>query len=292
MPRKYAGPLLPGSRSAKVPKALVRSIPKKQKPKYKLSTTTKKLIDSEINKKEETNEKMFQTRLLELPNIPDNVAHIFRLIPDFHQAGQPSGGGAVYPTNRENRTGTKCRLMSHHIEGRAFIPFDGDIKDAHKSCVSCRLLILSCKKFSKYSDVEDNWDTGSDLRNAFLRNGSEKDGFDGYQFGLDIPVNDELFTTHHDKKFMLNRGFLQTSTAFPTTTEGMGLAHMPVAVKYFSFNMKVKSKILKFADEENSLPTNYAPFAVLCYSYTNGNAPSADRHVYMQITNKLRWKNM
>lgn len=291
MPRKYAGPLLPYQRSAKVPKALVRRAPKKSKPKYQLSSTTKKLVVKEINKKEETNEKFYQTRLVELPNIPNSNTHLFKLIPDLPQAGQNDPAGGVFPSNRETRQGTKVRLMSHNIKGRAFIPFE-DVGDVKKSCITCRLLILSCKKYSKYSDVFDNWQTGADLRSNFLRNGSEQDGFDGYQYGIDLPVNDELFTTHFDKKFLLNRGHIHQSTAFPTTTEGLGLAHMPIAVKYFNFNMKVKSKTLKFADELLQQPSNYAPFGILCYSYTDGTAPGAEHSVYMQLNSKLRWKNM
>lgn len=291
MPRKYAGPLQPGMRSAKVPKALVRRVPKRAKPKYQLSSTTKNLVVKEINKKEETNERFYQSRLLELPNIPDNNSHLFRLIPEIGQAGQDNGAGGVFPSNRETRQGTKCRLMSHNIKGRAFIPFE-DVGNVEKSCITCRLLILSCKKYSKWNDIDDNWDTGADLRNAFLRNGAKQDGFDGFQFGIDLPVNDELFTTHHDKKFILNRGHIHKSTAFPTTTEGLGLAHMPVAVKYFNLNIKCKSKTIKFSDELNTLPSNYAPFAILCYSYTDGSNPGATRAVYMQTTSKLRWKNM
>lgn len=293
MPRKYAGPLQPGRSTAKVPKALVRRVPKSKQPKYKLSSTTKNLVVKEINKKEETNEYFYQSRLEELPNIPDSASFLFRLVPEINQAGQLTGGAgsAPYPSNRQNRQGTKSRLMSHNIKGRVFIPF-GDVGNEDKSCITCRLLIISCKKYSKWNDVEDNWDAGSDIRNSLLRKGAEQDGFDGYQFGLDLPVNDELFTTHHDKKFMLNRGHIHQSTAFPTTTEGLGLAHMPAAVKYFNLNIKCKSKILKYSDETNVLPSNYSPFAILCYAYTNGAAPGATRAVHMQTYSNLRWKNM
>ena len=295
MPRKYAGPLMPSQRSAKVPKALVR-VKRQPKPgNYKLSTTTKKLVSAEINKKEETNEKFFESRLLDLPNIPDSNNFLFRLLPDVHQSGQPTGVGTDrYPSNRETRTGTKVRLMSHRITGRAFIPFEDGVEEGDRSCISCRLLIMSCKRYQYWTDIDTNWSSGVDLRNQFLRNGSESDGFDGYQFGLDLPVNDELFTTHYDKKFMLNRGHLvkRNPTGQAAPTEGIGYAHMPVAVKYFSCNLKVKSKILKYSDEEKVLPANYAPFAILCYTYTNGANPGVVRVAKMQTNSKLRWKNM
>ena len=291
MPRKYAGPLRPRERSAKVPKALQRVRHKPSKPNLKLSATTKKLVSAEINKKEETNEKFYQSSLVGLPNIPDQSSFLFRLLPDLHQSGQPAGGGTVYPVNRETRTGTKVRLMAHRVTGRIFIPWGDGVDSVDRSVISCRLLILSCKRFQKYGDITDNWATGADLRNSMLRNGASQDGFDGYQFGLDLPVNDEIFTTHYDKKFVLNRGHIQTFTSAGSSS-GLGAAHMPAALKYFSCNLKVKSKILKFADEANALPANYAPFCLLCYSYTNDAAPSATRVCSMQTNSKLRWKNM
>lgn len=293
MPRKYAGPLLPTQRSAKVPKGLVRApIPKKYKPKYKLSKPMAKAVDAKINKSEETNEKMFQTQLQGLPNIPTSQATLFRLLPDIHQSGQSAGGTAIYPVNRETRTGTKVRLMSHNIKGRVFIEPNNQPDENDWACISCRLLVVSCKKYSKYTDIVDNWGTGNNIQNGLLRNGAEQDGFDGYQFGLDLPVNHELFTTHKDIKFLLNRGRLDKRLAFPTTQNGLGIAHMPFVCKYFNFNIKCKNKHLNYSDEENALPSNYAPFAVLLWAYTNGAAPSNTRVPEMQITTKTRWKNM
>lgn len=293
MPRKYSGPLLPGSRSAKVPKGLVRAKPpRKYQPKYKLSKPMSKAVEAKINANEETNERMYQTPLVGLPNIPNSTTTLFRLLPDIHQSGQDAGGGNIYPVNRETRTGTKVRLISHNIKGRVFIEPNNQPDENDRACISCRLLVVSCKKYPKYTDVLANWGGGNNIQNGLLRNGSEQDGFDGYQFGLDLPVNSELFTTHKDIKFMLNRGRLDKRTVAPTTTEGLGIAHMPFVVKYFNFNLKCKNKHLLYSDEENALPSNYAPFAVLLWSYTNGADPSSVRVPEMQITTKTRWKNM
>lgn len=294
MPRKYSGPLLPGSKSAKVPKGLVRAKPpRKYQPKYKLSKPMNKAVEAKINALEETNEKMYQTALRGLPNQPVGNNQLFRLLPDIHQSGQSSGGTSVYPVNRETRTGTKVRLLSHNIKGRVFIEADDQAESSDRACISCRLLVLSCKKYGKFQDVEDNWGAGNNIQNGLLRNGSEQDNFDGYQFGLDLPVNSELFTTHKDMKFVMNRGQLLTKTPVPVPgTEGLGYAHMPFMLKYFNFNIKCKNKHLLYSDEENALPSNYAPFAVLCWAYTNGAAPSISRVPQMQITTKTRWKNM
>ena len=293
MPRKYAGPLQPGARSAKVPKAMTtRAPPKKYRKKYDLSKPMKTLIEKEINKNEETQERQYQSRLMELPNIPDQNFHLFRAFPLVYQAGQTINN-VVLPSNRENRTGTQIRAMNLKLQGRIFIPVDSDTIDNDRACLSCRLLVLSCKKYKKWEDIFNNWDTGSELQADLLKNGSESVAFDGYQFGLNLPVNDELFTTHHDSKFLLNRGVIQTRTyGNVPVTEGYGAAHMPFAVHYFKKYIKCKNKIIKYDEETNPAPTNFAPFAILLYSYTNGAAPSNVEVIKMQTQATLRWKNM
>lgn len=295
MPRKYAGPLLPSQRSAKVPKALKpKPKPKSKQPKYVLAKPMKALVTKEINKREETNERQYQSRLVELPNIPDQNTHIFRVFPEIFQAGQIDPATSdPYPSNRETRQGTKIRAMNLKVQGRIFIPVDSDTIDNDRACLSCRLLILSCKKYRKWDDVFNNWDTGSELQPDLLKNGSESVAFDGYQFGLNLPVNDQLFTTHHDSKFLLNRGVIQNRTyGNVPVTEGYGSAHMPFAIHYFKKSVKCKNKIIQFNDETYSSPTNFAPFAVLLYSYTNGAAPSNVTIVKMQTQAQMRWKNM
>lgn len=293
--RKYAGPLRRGERSAKVPKAMKpKPKPKSQQPKYVLAKPMKALVTKEINKREETNERQYQSRLVELPNIPDQNFHIFRCFPEIFQAGQINPAtGDPYPSNRETRQGTKIRAMNLKVQGRIFIPVSSNTLDNDRACLSCRLLILSCKKYKKWDDVFSNWDAGSELEADLLKNGSESVSYDGYQFGLNLPVNDQLFTTHHDSKFLLNRGVLQEKTyGNVPVTEGVGLAHMPFAVHYFKKTIKCKNKVLQFNDETTSFPTNFAPFAVLLYSYTNGSAPSNVTVVKMQTQSQLRWKNM
>lgn len=296
----YAGYLPPRhpqrAPAAKVPKAMKRKPkPAKAQPKYDLSKPMKQLVTKEINKNEETNERFYQTRLLHLPNQPTTTSELMRVFPEVFQSGQEDPAtGDVYPSNRETRQGTKIRSMNLKVRGRAFIPVGQDLENQNNACISCRLLILSCKKYGKYEDVFSNWDAGSELYKKILKNGSKAVAFDGYQFGLNLPVNDELFTTHHDTKFLLNRGcvFERRISPLPTDGNGLGLVHSPFVVHYFSKNVKCKNKIIKFADETSSFPTNFAPFAVMLWSYTNDAAPSGTELPKIQIQSNLRWKNM
>ncbi len=288
-------PLRAKARTA--PKAMKpKPKPAKQQPKYDLTKPMKKLVVAQINKKEETNERQYQypDRPLALPNVPDQSTMIFRCFPEVLQSGQPDPTtGVDIPSNRESRFGTKIRAMNLKVSGRVFIPVDSTATDPDRACLSCRLLILSCKKYSNYADVLSNWDAGSDIQEHLLKNGSKSVIFDGYQFGLNLPVNDELFTTHHDSKFLLNRGQIQyrTPTGLPVT-EGYAAAHMPFAIHYFKKHIKCKNKIIKFSDETSSFPTNFAPFAVLLWAYTEGAAPSNTAIPHMQTQSQLRWKNM
>lgn len=280
------------TRKARAPRAMSRKAPpKKSQPKYELTKPMKDLVHKEINASDQTHEKMYQNpeRPVALPNIPASTTYLFNMLPSIVQAGDT----ASTPSNRETRTGSQIRLNSFNIKGRVFIPVDSDTINNDRACLSCRLLIMSCKKYPIYADVAANWATGDNLRDKFLKLGSEENPFDGYQFGLDLPVNHDLFTLHHEKQFVLNRGVLQERTyGNVPVTEGLGAAHMPFVYKYFNINLKVKNKILKFSDETSVVPTNYAPFAVLCWAYTNGAAPSIIRIPEIQFTNKLRWKNM
>lgn len=281
--------------SRKAPRAMQpKAIPAKEKPKYDLSKPMKSLVVAEINKKEETHERFYQTVLQGLPNIPSDNAFIFRLLPDIQQAGQLDGGGDPYPNNRETRTGSNVRLMALNVKGRVFIPSSQSPESDDRACISCRFIIMSCKKLQNWDDIYSNWDAGHILYNKFLKNGAEEDGFDGYQFGLDLPINHDLMTVHVDKKFVLNRGNIEkvNPTGIPAPTEGVGAARMPFALKYLNFNLKVKSKILKYQNENSDQPTNYSPFAVLCWTYTNGAAPSPVRVPSIQLNTKARWKNM
>lgn len=277
----------------RVPRALQRKKKTAKPPRYDLSKPMKELVMKQINKNEETNERQYESRLVSLPNIPDQNSHIFRVFPEVFQAGQLDAAGDPFPVNRETRTGTQIRAMNLKVQGRIFIPVDSDTIDNDRACLSCRLLILSCKKYKNYVDVFNNWDAGTDLQEQLLKNGSESVNFDGYQFGLNLPVNHELFTVHHDEKFLLNRGVIQNRTyGNVPVTEGYGSAHMPFACHYFRKNVRVKNKIIKFNEETSSYPTNFSPFAVLLYSYTNGAAPSNVTIVKMQTQSQLRWKNM
>lgn len=288
---------MPGNnktRSAKrAPRAMSRKAkPKKLQPKYELTKPMKDLVHREINSSDQTHEKILQnpsTTPQHLPNVPSSTSYLFNLMPRIVQAGDT----ASTPSNRETRVGSQVRLSSFNIKGRTFIDVNDGAIEPDRACITCRLLVMSCKKYPVFTDVNANWATGDMLRDKFLKLGSEENPFDGYQFGLDIPVNHDLFTVHHEKHFVLNRGNIQSrSYGGVPVTEGYGSAHMPFVYKYFNFNLKVKNKILKFSDETSVSPTNYAPFAILCWAYTNGAAPSIVQVPKIQFTTKLRWKNM
>lgn len=286
MPRKYAGPLQPGRRSAKVPKALVRSVPKKYKPNYKLSRPMSKAVKKIVNKMEETNEKQkvafgagsganYDNK--DFPGIPQNSTDLMRLIPTIDQG-----------VERDERQGAKIRMTS--LTGTFFAHIPAALTPAtpaENSAVSgiqCRLLILSCKQVQAVGQFESNWSAGQLFNRQFLKNGSDATGFNGDLWSLRWPVNTQLFTKHYEKYFMLKRGYVRGDTANGATTT-------PEVAVIKKFRIKCKNKILQFNEPSTTEHTNWSLFGILLYanndsSLTTGSPGPVKGNLYT----KLNWK--
>ena len=113
MPRKYAGPLMPGTRSAKVPRALVKSVPRKYKPKYKLSAPVrdqvKKIVKSDKEQSVQHNVAFGDQGTgyvnNQFPGVPNTSnAHIMKIIL-----------GTVDNVRKEIKTGLKDEKTNFHL---------------------------------------------------------------------------------------------------------------------------------------------------------------------------------
>lgn len=191
------------------------------------------------------------------PSIPAASTNLMKLLPRIPQG-----------LERENRTGSKIKLMGVVTDFFFHIPPATLHNNAYVS-VACRLLVMSPKIIQKVSTFSDNWTAGEALESKYLRDGSQETNFKGDLNSLRFPVNTALFTTHHDKRFTLNRGLLVGDPA-----EGMG--NVPDAQKHIRLSLKVKSKSLRFSDAGVVEPDNYAPFAILLYAPCNGQIATAN----------------
>jgi len=221
------------------PPALVRSVPKKSRPKYKLSGPMKNQVKQIINQHEETNQKQklaFGTGSgsnyvnHDFPGIPANQTDIMRLIPTVPQGDE-----------RDERDGAKIRITSLtgsffcHVPA-AYVPATGSEASAAAG-LSCRLLILSCKQVQAVGQFEQNWAAGQNFNRQFLKNGSQPTGFNGDLWSLRWPVNTQLFTKHYERYFTLNRGVV-TGTNNVT----------PEVFKNIKFRIKCKISFIMFSE--------------------------------------------
>lgn len=283
MPRKYAGPLQPGKRSAKVPKALVRSVPKKYRPTYKLSSTMRSQVKKICNGMEETNQKQklaFGTGSgsnytnHDFPGIPANQTDIMRLIPAIDQGDE-----------RDERDGAKIRITKLsgsffcHVPA-AYTPATGSEASAAAG-ISCRLLILSCKQVQAVGQFEQNWAAGQLFNRQFLKNGSQATGFNGDLWSLRWPVNTQLFTKHYERYFSLNRGIVEGTTGNVK----------PEVFKNIRFRIKCRNKILQFNEPSTVEHTNWSLFAILLYAPNDSTiSSSSPGPVKGNMYSMLSWK--
>lgn len=281
MPRKYAGPLMPGKRSAKVP-ALVRAVPRKYKPKYKLTAPMRKQVKKICNGFEEINQKQkvaFGSGSgssyinHDFPGIPAGANNLMRLIPTIDQGDE-----------RDEREGAKVRIT--RLSGSFFAHVPAAYTPANQTeasaaaGLSCRLLILSCKQVQAVGQFEQNWAAGQNFNRQFLKNGSQASGFNGDLFSLRWPVNTQLFTKHYERYFSLNRGIVNGNDN-----------HKPEVFKNIKFRIKCKNKILQFNEPSTTEHTNWSLFAILLYAPNDSSlSASSPGPVKGNMYSMLSWK--
>lgn len=272
-----------------LPRAFKYKKKKQVNPRLRLSRPLKTLVNKEINKSELTQTKVLNFERTAFNNKPDVQGDVISVFPLINQAGQSSGVASVYPVSRENRQGSKIRMVSLSIQGTVDIPTVDNLADPDRASIQCRLMCLSCKRYGNIKDVLINWGAGgAPLYNNILREGESAIEYPGYSWGNRMPVNTDLFTVHKDIKFNLTRGCQINGTAGSD-----GTTHYPYPIKHFKFNVKCKNKIVRYKDATANMPSNFAPFVLLMYSFQNGAAPSAVATVpYMELTAIPRWKSM
>lgn len=269
------------TRSQKPP-ALVRSVPKKFRPKYRLSNQMRSQVKKICNGFEEINQKQkvafgggsgssYQNH--DFPGIPANQTDIMRLIPTVEQGDE-----------RDERDGAKIRITRltgsffAHVPA-AFTP-TGQGEASAAAGISCRLLILSCKQVQALGQFEQNWAAGQNFNRQFLKNGSQATGFNGDLWSLRWPVNTQLFTKHYERYFTLNRGIVNGTDN-----------HKPEVFKNIRFRIKCKNKMLQFNEPSTTEHTNWSLFAILLYAPNDSQiSSSSPGPVKGNMYSMLSWK--
>lgn len=167
-----------------------------------------------------------------------------------------------------SRIGDEIRLKSFNVKGYLrVIPALGGQSGSQILQVGVRMMILSLKKSTSWDLVQSSSAPLSNL----LRVGASTKGFTGLISDLQAQVNTDLFTVHSNKVYYCT----QTFSNVGTTSAGYWETDIQNQIRFFNINLKVKDKKLMYDDDTNSglLPTNYAPFLVMGYSYLNGATP-------------------
>lgn len=173
-----------------------------------------------------------------------------------------------------NRIGDQIRGQNLNVKGHIKLSIqskDGTTTDgAALPNVMARLMVVSMKTKPNFTEASSSAAPLASL----LKKGGTTVGFTGQISDLYAPINRDLFTVHHDKKFYLNQSFV--NGIGPSPASSIIAQDIRNTVKFFNFNVKCK-KIIKYDEDVSSglLPTNFGPMLLLGYSYLSGDTPDA-----------------
>lgn len=234
----------------------------------KLAPPVAKLVDRRINKKLEMKTNSRTNNRRQLDNIPTDTGRVQLVMPKIEQG-----------VERDQRIGTQVKLSRLIVKGMLSIPADDNpaLGNGDRADISLRLLCLSSKRFSTVEDVRDNWTVGANLLNAMFKVGADPLPPSGVMWDMWRDINTESFTVHSDRVYHMKRGFGDA-----LSTPATGAVHMPAISRPFTIRVKCKNKVLKFRDEAEDSSTNFNPFIVAMWAYTNGASPSDSGVPYLQ----------
>lgn len=188
----------------------------------------------------------------------DAVGDLVQILPNISQG-----------VSEGQRIGNQIRAKSLNIKG--YVKLDiGDIADSTAMPnVVVRMMVVSMKTTPSYQDAQ----TLSSKIGTLLVKGNTTTAFAGNLQDLYAPINRNVFTVHHDKKFYLRQDFLNSIGATPPSTTVV--QDISKTVKFFNLSVKCRGRILKYDEDVGSdvLPSNFGPFILLGYSYLDGSAP-------------------
>lgn len=163
------------------------------------------------------------------------------------------------------------QICAKNLNVRGYLKLDvNDVSDSTKlPNVVARMMVVSMKTAGCFTDAQSQ----SPKVASLLKKGGTTTTFAGNLQDIYAPINRDVFTVHYDKKFYLRQDFINAVGASPpSTTISQDVSK---TVKFFNLNVKCKNKILKYDEDVGSdiLPSNFAPFILLGYSYLDGSAP-------------------
>lgn len=171
-------------------------------------------------------------------------------------------------TEDNQRIGQQIRSKSLNIKGYIKLNVN-DVNDSTRlPSVIARMMVVSMKTAPNFSEAQAQ----APKIGSLLKKGGTTVPFSGLLSDINAPINTDVFTVHADKKFYLNQSYVNSTGVSPPST--IIAQDIRNTVKFFNINVKCKNRVLKYDEDVSSdlLPTNFAPFILLGYSYLDGSA--------------------
>lgn len=188
--------------------------------------------------------------------------------------------------NENGRIGDQIRTSSLNLRG--YIKFDYSSVPASKVCsVGVRMMIVSLKSASTSDAVNASTVPLTNL----LKKGGTSVAFTGVLSDLTAPINNDLFTVHHDKLMYLKQDMIIQNG---TVSNDWVMGDVSKLIRFFNISVKCKNKLLKYEDGISGgiYPTNFYPFLLLGYSYLDGSAPDViTTPLGLEFTSTLRYED-
>lgn len=171
-------------------------------------------------------------------------------------------------TGDNNRIGDQIRGKTLTISGHVKLDVN-EVNDSTKlPNVAVRMMIVSIKNRPSYDQVTATAAPFATL----LKKGGNTVGFTGLLSDLHAPINRDVFTVHHDKKFYLRQDYI--NAIGPSVPSQYVAQDVSKTVKFFKLKVPCK-KIMKYDEDVASglWPVNYCPFIIMGYTYLSGETP-------------------
>lgn len=185
----------------------------------------------------------------------------------------------------------KTLTISGHIKLYPPTQVSGTYPNQPKiSNITCRLMILSMKKAGSY----DMATAANGNLTSLLRKGGTNTAFTGVISDLYSPINRELFTVHEDRLINLSQSYVFYPQATAQTSSCVAIDEKD-SVRFFKKSLKIRNKIFRYDPTTSGgiLPTNYGPFLVMGYVYTDGSgADTLNTQIGMTYISTLNYEDI
>lgn len=275
------------------PKALAR---KSRRPKYraslKLSTPFKKVLNSYLDRNNETHWNTQEIRQQLIPPQPQaGVGGIYRIIPTVVQAGVPTlGDPQGISDDISTREGSKIRLKSMTVD--MVLRLNPSFSANNATGVWYRILVCTCKAYPQYSDFVDEY-YGTPplpgLKDSVFKEGATPVAYTPSMVDISNPVNRRLFTVHAETQGFLSKG-QQTQPGNPGNVFALH------AFRRIKLHLKVKSKVLNYNNPDDTYPTGFQPFLMFFWKDMDSYDYTATSPVpnYVEVSGKchMSWDDL